>query len=70
MQLGRTCGSFHFQFSFETFYTSVTAFSIMQDKYIVREKPHLQHQEIRQKLSGNLRPLNCCGFLTIKLNVL
>lgn len=35
-------------------------------KYIVGQKPRLPQQEIRQKLSGNLRPLNCWGFLAIK----
>ena len=45
-----------------------TAISILQGKCMCwrEKKSHLPHREIRQKLSGNHRPLNCCGFLDIK----
>lgn len=47
----------------------MTIFSILQDKYIVGRKPHLPHQDLRQKLSGNPTPLNTFGFLAIELNI-
>lgn len=59
---------FYLKLSLSVHLCYMTAFAYCRISICVGEKPHLPQQAIRQKLSGNLRPSNCSGFLAIKLN--